>query len=177
MSLSIITPENLAVLRDHASASPAGAFVEVGVYRGGSARVLYEIAVSQGRSLYLFDTFAGHPTPGEHDAPEHPAGRYADCADPHALRLAMPNARVVVGRFPDSLPPLPPVAFAHVDVDLYESTRDSIDALRPLMAPGGVIYCDDYGVPECPGATRAMRECFGAAVEELPNGKALARVR
>ena len=58
---SLLSPEQLEDLAQLARSAPAGAFVEVGVYRGGSARVLCDIAQEQGRTLYLFDTFAGHP--------------------------------------------------------------------------------------------------------------------
>jgi O-methyltransferase len=164
---SLISAGNLEILLDHAASVPPGAFVEVGVYRGGSARALYRLAEAQGRALYLYDTFAGHPEPSVHDGPDHPAGRFADCADPDALRAEMPNAWIIPGRFSTESAPSVPVAFAHVDVDLY-------DALAPLMVPGGIMYFDDYGVPGCDGATRAVHELF-ANWQPLPNGKALVR--
>jgi O-methyltransferase len=176
---SLISAGNLETLATIAGETPAGAFVEVGVYRGGSARALYRVAEEQGRELYLFDTFEGHPTPStSDDVRAHPEGRYADCADPVALRAEMPNASIVRGRFPDTWLWTPSpwrwVAFVHIDVDLYESTRDAILALTPAMVPGGVMYFDDYGVAECPGATKAVHELF-ANWEHLPNGKALVR--
>jgi O-methyltransferase len=171
---SLISAGNLEILLGHAASVPHGAFVEVGVYRGGSARALYRLAEAQGRSLYLYDTFAGHPEPGVYDGPDHPAGRFADCADPVALRAEMPNAWIIPGRFGTASAPSVPVAFAHVDVDLYDSTRVAILALSPLMVPGGIMYFDDYGVPGCDGATRAVHELF-ANWQPLPNGKALVR--
>ena len=175
---TIIRPDDLALMLSYAEQAPPGAFVEVGVYRGGSARELYEVAERQGRTLWLFDTFEGHPMPCEYDAPQHPAGRYADCADPSDLRREMPNAHIVQCRFPGDLwwmAECGPVAFAHIDVDLYEGTRDAITYLAGWMATGGVMYFDDYGVPECPGASLAVRQQFGVCVEVLANGKALTR--
>jgi hypothetical protein len=177
---SIIPAADLATLREHAADAPTGAFVEVGVYRGGSARALYEIAEAQHRTLYLFDTFSGHPRPGEHDAPQHPEGRYADCVDPDVLQQELPNARVIVGRFPWSLyrylleREIGGVAFAHIDVDLYRSTCESIAALTRFLVPGGVMYFDDYGVPECMGATKAVDELCPERIV-LANGKAIVR--
>jgi O-methyltransferase len=177
---SLIRPSNLDVLAEYARSAPHGAFVEVGVYRGGSARVLYQIAVEQWRSLWLFDTFTGHPTPSAEDSPKHPEGRYADCADPAALQQEMPNARIIVGKFPTGPMSYPngmklwPVAFVHVDVDLYESTRDVILAFQHELAPGGLFLFDDYGVPDCPGATKAVDELLPDR-QILSNGKALWR--
>ena len=177
---SLVSAGNLEVLASHARSTPPGAFVEVGVYRGGSARVLYEIAERQGRTLWLFDTFDGHPTPGVEDSTAHPKGRFADCADPQDLALEMPGVRVVIGPFPWSLYHYYPqlglaaVAFAHIDVDLYDSTREAITGLLSFMVPGGVMYFDDYGVDDCPGATKAVDElCPGRII--LPNGKAIWR--
>jgi O-methyltransferase len=177
---SLIPADDLAVMLRVAETAPPGAFVEVGVYQGGSARGLYEIAERQGRTLWLFDTFTGHPAPGEHDHPNHPAGRYSDCGDAYALSRKLPDAMILTGRFPQECPKwvageMAPVAFAHIDVDLYESTRDSIAALLPLMAPNGIMYFDDYGAPDCPGATRAVREIFGDSIGVLENGKAVVR--
>lgn len=156
---TIIRPDDLALMLSYAEHAPAGAFVEVGVYRGGSARKLYEIAERQGRQLWLFDTFAGHPEPSAHDSEQHPEGRYNDCADPSLLRTEMPNAYVTVGEFGLSCALIGiDVAFAHIDVDLYHSTRTAIEVLAPSMIPGGLFYFDDYGVPECPGATKAVND-------------------
>jgi O-methyltransferase len=172
---SLILGGNLDTMAYLAAACPPGVFVEVGVYRGGSARVLYAVAEAQGRQLYLFDTFTGHPAPSVYDDPRHPEGRYADCADPLALAVELPKAVIIRGRFPDMLPPyFNTVAFAHIDVDLYESTRDAILALAPVMVPSGILYLDDYGVPECPGATKAVDELLPAR-ELLPNGRAIWR--
>ncbi|MFC7051385.1 TylF/MycF/NovP-related O-methyltransferase [Hansschlegelia quercus] len=53
-------------------------------------------------------------------------------------------------------------ALVHVDVDLYEPTRDSLAFFGPRMSPGGVIVFDDYGSANFPGATQAIDE-FRAA--------------
>ncbi|HEX6559984.1 MAG TPA: TylF/MycF/NovP-related O-methyltransferase, partial [Longimicrobiales bacterium] len=47
-----------------AAAVVPGALAEVGVFRGGTARVICD--AKGDRPLHLFDTFAGLPQPGEH---------------------------------------------------------------------------------------------------------------
>jgi hypothetical protein len=37
-----------------------------------------------------------------------------------------------------------PVAFMHIDCDLYSSTMDIFDALAPNICPGTVIFFDEY---------------------------------
>ena len=46
-------------------------------------------------------------------------------------------------------------SFVHVDVDLEQPTRDSLEFFYPRLSPGGVLLCDDYGSSLCPGATSA----------------------
>ncbi len=53
-------------------------------------------------------------------------------------------------------------ALVHVDVDLYEPTRDSLAFFHPRLAEGGVIVVDDYGASGFPGAQTAVDE-FRAA--------------
>jgi hypothetical protein len=47
-------------------------------------------------------------------------------------------------------------AFVHIDVDLEQPTRDSIEFFYPRMNKGGIILCDDYGFTTCPGATSTI---------------------
>lgn len=49
-------------------------------------------------------------------------------------------------------------ALVHVDVDLYEPTRDSLAFFHPRLAEGGVIVIDDYGASGFPGAQTAVDE-------------------
>ena len=50
--------------------------------------------------------------------------------------------------------------FAHIDLDLYQGVRDSLDFLYPRLSHGGVIVLDDYGFASCPGARKAVDEFF-----------------
>ena len=65
---------------------------------------------------------------------------------------------VVPGWFNESLPPagLSRIAFLRIDSDLYESTRDSLTSLFPLVSPGGLVYVDDYQT--WPGVATAVDE-------------------
>lgn len=48
--------------------------------------------------------------------------------------------------------------FLHIDVDLYEPTRDSLEFFYARLVKNGVIVCDDYGASHFPGATKAVDE-------------------
>ena len=154
---TLLSPGALDDLAELAASSPAGGcFVEVGVYKGGSAQRLAEVAAAQGRALYLFDTFKGIPVQGPHD--HHQVGDFGD-ADAQAIRAAIPGAVVVEGVFPESIVPMPPVAFTHIDCDQYASIAGAIMNLQALLMPSGVMLFDDYGCLE--GATRAVHDLIG----------------
>lgn len=152
---SLISDDLLRALAAAAAAAPPGAFVEVGVYKGGSAQVLYDIARHQGRELFLYDTFAGMPVSGPLDS--HPIGDFADCSV-ERIKAALPAAHVIQGVFPHSMVPMPGIAFVHADADQYESTKAVCEHLHPLLVHGGSILFDDYRGLE--GCITAVDECF-----------------
>jgi hypothetical protein len=62
----------------------------------------------------------------------------------------------------------------HIDVDLYEPTRDSLEFFYSRLVQCGVIVMDDYGFATCPGATRAAREFashHGVGILHLASGQ------
>lgn len=149
--------EQLIALAAVASTAPRGAFVEVGVYRGGSAWHLYQVAQRQSRTLHLFDTFSGIPHKGELDA--HAVGDYGIGVSVADLKATFPDAVLHVGIFPRTLPAdLCDIAVVHVDCDQYEGHRACIDLLYPRMVPGGLMVFDDY--PVLKGARVAVEETF-----------------
>jgi O-methyltransferase len=155
----------LAAMLDLASGVPSGAFVEVGVYQGGSACALSELARKQNRSLYLYDTFCGIPWKSSVDS--HNVGDFADCSAT-SVQNACPGAYVVTGVFPASAIAMGPVAFAHLDCDQYRSYHEAIDYLLPRMVKGGILWFDDS--PDLEGARLAVSEAFGDRLQ-LCEGK------
>ena len=146
----------LAGLAKEARNTPDGCFIEVGVYTGGSASILTEIAQQQGRQVYLYDTFEGLPYCSNGDT--HQVGEFC-YTDYDYIKNALPYANVVKGIFPDSAVEMPSVAFAHLDVDQYESYIGCIQYLKPKMVKGGIMWFDDY---ELAGAKKAIDELIGA---------------
>lgn len=159
---SIISRPNLEAMVALAKTAPPGCFVEVGVFHGGSAQLLYEVAMMQAREIHLFDTFVGTPfyTDG---LDQHKLGaEFADPEAPKNIRSLMPMAHLHVGVYPDTHPEdLQDIAFIHCDCDQYLSYRAVIDRLWPLVVVGGFLLFDDY--PYLPGAKKAVNESFALA--------------
>jgi O-methyltransferase len=148
-----------------------GAFVECGVWRGGSmqaaARTLIESGDTQ-RDLYLFDTFEGMPPPSDKDVrrdgasaatllatTERRQGRgvwaYAGLDDVREgmAEVGYPPERIHYeqGRVEQTIPAQAPdrIAVLRLDTDWYESTKHELDHLYDRLVPGGVLLIDDYG--------------------------------
>ncbi len=141
-----------------------GALAEVGVYRGGSAKILCE---TKGTApLHLFDTFAGMPTVNPATDGAFREGDFADSTLDHvrAYLAAYPNVRFYPGIFPASATALaatePTFKFVHLDVDLHASTRDALAWFYPRMVRGGLIVSHDYNDVTVPGVKRAFDEFF-----------------
>jgi len=171
MAYSLISPTTIEQMCRLAATCPPGIFVEFGVYKGGSARRMADMASTQGRALHLFDTFAGMPIAGPGDS--HQVGDFADTSEA-AVRELVPGAIFHVGFFPETMPPdLPPIAFAHVDADQYQSISDAIDRFGPLMVPGGIMWFDDCGC--LPSADRAVTEKLEGRIDKTSFDKWIVR--
>jgi hypothetical protein len=165
-----------------------GDVAECGVRFGKSSVFLLE-ADSGSRSYHLFDSFEGLSEPVPEDAiPEsgEPYWKKGDISTPEAETRAnlsgYPNVAIYRGWIPDRFGEVTDRRFAlvHVDVDLYEPTRDCLHFFWPRLVEDGVLVCDDYGSRRCPGAKQALDEYFAgkdAAVIELTTGQALVTPR
>lgn len=164
---SLIDPTLVESMVGLAAGCPLGAFVEIGVYKGGSAYHLAEAARRQGRKLYLYDTFTGIPMQGYDD--HHVVGDFRDTSL-ETVQEAIPDAIILPGVFPGTLIDMGPVAFVHADCDQYESVRAVCRDMPGMMVDGGIILFDDYGILD--GATRAVDEAFGTDKYWAPGRKA-----
>ncbi len=148
----------------------SGDIAEVGVYKGGTAYLLCERALAHNDHVYLFDTFKGMPKVSDKDL--HHKGDFADTSVNAVIRLlgSFRNYAIYMGKFPqDTGYTVEQFNFklVHLDCDIYESVKDSLELFWPKMVPGGIIVFDDYNEPNCPGAKLAVREFFKDNPEKI----------
>lgn len=119
-----------------------GHYLEFGVFTGGTISFMARRLPS--RTLHGFDSFEGLPESWHGFS----LGREA-----FSLKGKLPkvpkNVRLHRGWFDQSLPPWlkenpGPVAFIHVDCDLYSSTKTIFELLGDRMVPGTIILFDEY---------------------------------
>jgi hypothetical protein len=162
-----------------ATAKLGGCMAEVGVYRGGSARIIREADTL--RSLHLFDTFEGLPEPAATDTKalrggfrkgqfswslEDVSNYLADCANVHFHKGLFPATGEAVKDEKFS--------FVHSDVDLYSSTWGLLEFFYPRLLRGGIMVSHDFAT--CHGVREAIEDFFKDLPEpviELPGDQAM----
>jgi len=160
-----------------------GAFIECGVWRGGSMLVIAKTLVGLGvtdRDLYLFDTFTAMPPPGNEDVDVsgRPAVDYYEEAQAHPYFSYLPMERVrelllstgyprervhfIQGMVEQTIPTQAPeeIALCRLDTDWYGSTKHEMNHLFWRVPEGGVLIVDDYG--HFLGAKQAVDEFIDA---------------
>ena len=140
-AIGVYTPRQLLDLALDA-VDGDGQFVEFGVFRGGSIR--YIASRAPNKIIHGFDSFEGLPERWTGYNMEK--GKFA--MGGHLPRVP-DNVRLHKGWFDATLPAWlaanpGPIAFCHIDCDLYTSTKTAFDLLAPRMRPGTVIAFDEY---------------------------------
>lgn len=158
---TLVPPERCFALYQVARSLRAapGDMAEVGVYKGGTARLLAETLGD--KTLHLFDTFEGMPDV-DPAIDRHHRGDFADTSleAVEAFLAGHGRVRTHVGFFPETAGPVENERFClvYVDVDIHRSVRDCLDFFYPRMVAGGAMVFDDYESDKCPGVRKAIDE-------------------
>ncbi len=167
-----------------ASQVPAGDVLEVGSWRGGSGVVIARALErprggitsagretagreTAGRDVFLADTFAGVVKASTRDT-YYKGGEHANTSVELVRglleRAGVPHVRLLPGVFPDDRGhEIEERSFAlcHIDVDVYQSARETFEWVWPRMVSGGVVVFDDFGFYGCEGVTGLIGEIAG----------------
>lgn len=142
-----------------------GIAVEIGVYQGGSLSMFADS--NPEIQFYGYDTFEGLPQETELDN-VHKAGEFSCSLETVRKNITAKNVKLIKGRFPFSdTENLENIILAHIDVDLYQDTKNCLEYLYPRLATGGRIYIDDCFWKGTKGATIAVCEFCGNRKIEL----------
>jgi len=158
-----------------------GNTAECGVFMGLGSLLICEahrLNPRPGRH-YVFDSFEGLSAPTEADGAYWRAGDLAYSEDDVRRRLSTFDfVEYKKGWIPDRFVDVSSASFCfvHIDVDLAEPTRKSLEFFFPRLEIGGWIVVDDYGFKTCPGATREVDDFVAgeplASTLALPAGGA-----
>jgi O-methyltransferase len=161
----------IKALYDHAVAAAKfeGEFWECGVFLGGSARLLAEVMRRQPHpaTLRLFDTFSGFPSVSNQDGSYPRVGMFGAASLADARRFVAADFAIFhKGEIPGTFAGLEDsrIAFAHIDVDLYEPTKAALGFVMPRMVKGGTVVIDDYGDAHYPGVALALNALWDSSL-------------
>lgn len=172
-----------------------GDLIETGVWRGGSVifmRGVLEALDVRDRVVWVADSFEGFPTTPAQGAtersytsvpsdlsedPQMQAGQIGYSLEDvrrnfERYGLLDAQVRFLPGWFRQTLPraPIERLALLRLDGDLYDSTRDALEALYPKVSPGGYVIVDDYTfTEECRTAVHDYLDGIGEDVELRTN--------
>lgn len=156
-----------------------GDVCEFGVAKGTTSALLANELLDQTKCLWLFDSFQGLSKPTAKDSLQDDilglgsmsayegVMSYPENQVRRRLRnISFPEerTRIVAGFVETTLkgPALPSaVAFAFVDMDLYEPIRLALEFLQGRLAVGGIVIIHDYGCFST-GAKSAVDEFLAA---------------
>lgn len=162
-----------------------GAFVECGVWRGGSAMLIAKMLSNRNitdKKIYLYDTFEGMTKPTEadknyngtdaflllkqnvHDKEESVwcvAGLSDVQKNMRLINYPEGNIIYIQGTVETTIPgtiPAEGISLLRLDTDWYESTKHELIYLYPQLNENGILIIDDYGYWE--GCRKAVDEYF-----------------
>ena len=137
-----------------------GAFAELGVYKGNSAKLLRELAPE--RKLYLFDTFSGFDAKDIASDPKTKISslQFLDTSIEMVKQfVGSENVLFCPGHFPKTASFVPEeeiFALVHLDADLYQPTLAGLEFFYPKLAFGGCMIIHDYFSGAWPGVKKAV---------------------
>jgi O-methyltransferase len=161
-----------------------GDFLEIGVWRGGSAALIGNRALSfPNAKMWLADTFTGVPKPDGLNDTIYQGGEHADTSleivQEILLNCGVSNYEILSGLFPQDtahLIGMKKFRFVHIDVDSYDSATNVFNWAWPRISPGGLVIFDDYGFWGCEGVAMFVNQLkkSGLLIIHNLNGHAIA---
>lgn len=151
-----------------------GNVAELGVYRGGFAKLINEYFPD--RSLYLFDTFEGFDKRDamvEKEAGFSTASQDFSNTSVQEVLKVMPNVEKCIpkiGFFPETAEGLTDeFVFVSLDADLYEPIYKGLAFFYPKLVSGGYIFVHDFNNEDYKGARKAVEQfCKEQNINFLP---------
>lgn len=174
-----------------ASREAIGDVIECGSYEGATALFIAALGKLTGISqvVHLLDTFMGMPTVSRYDmgrmtGEQKPGQDQVSVILAQARELGVADAVVIhQGLFADTFRSWHAAAtlrFAHIDANIYSSTFEACEFVRPRVSPGGIVVFDDYNGSLDLGARLAIDHYFwrsGERVSRLAGSSSYIRIK
>lgn len=143
-----------------------GDMAEVGVAYGATAKIISTFKGN--KELHLFDTFDGVPFVSKEDDPSIKVGVCKTSLEFVQKNLeGENNVKFYKGIFPATASSVSDrrFAFVHLDVDVYQSTKDALEFFYPRLNRGGILLSHDYSYYG--GVKKAFDDFFADKLEPV----------
>jgi O-methyltransferase len=148
----------------------AQAVIEVGTYKGGSAKMIAEALRALNRTVpfHVCDTFSGHAVVDPALDGRHRVGKQFRTVRAKVekylkkydfLQIVEGDIRTTASGFADQHA----FGMAHIDVDVHPVTEFCLEFLAPRVVVGATIVVDDYGFTTCKGVKKAVDDFLAAS--------------
>lgn len=152
-----------------------GDTAECGVFMGASSYLIMKFNADSpfSKTHFVLDSFEGLSDPDVSDGSHWQQGDLSVTEQSFIknMRNFRPNEHyeILKGWIPHRFSDIEDrkFSFVHIDVDLHQPTKDSIEFFYQRMEPGAILLCDDYGFDTCPGATKAVNDFMVDKPEEI----------
>ena len=141
-----------------------GDYAEVGVFKGTSAKIICE--AKENKHLHLFDTFEGLPEISKIDSKFKTKMFGSNYQKVKEKLSKYQNVFIYKGLFPETGRSIQDrkFAFVHLDVDIYQSTKDCLDFFYDKMSKNGILISHDYNAQ---GVKKAFEEFLNNKPEKV----------
>lgn len=146
-----------------------GDIVECGCWKGQSSYIISKILAQYNfnGTFHIFDSFEGLSEIKQNDTPLE--GYFQDedtnfeCSEKYIIDYTLQDFNFIQthkGWIPNKFHKVNDTTFSfvHIDVDLYEPTKQSINFFWDKLNIGGIMIFDDYNSVHYSGATKAVNE-------------------
>jgi len=162
----LLLPSELLMVHSLSQSQTAvpGHYAEVGVFKGATAKAICES--KKKKHLHLFDTFEGLPDTSIFDR-RYKSKMFRSNFEMVEKKLSKyKGVKMYKGLFPDTAGPVEDkkFSFVHLDVDIYQSTKDCLEFFYERMSKGGIILSHDY---HADGVKKAFNEFFEERPEQV----------
>lgn len=156
-----------------------GDIVELGTYKGHSTLLMAKATLKNDKPkiIYAIDSFEGLSSPSDNDLSiKYPVSAANGFDSLEGLMSADINQFIEVSSPYNNIIPIkgfvPAVlndtphlsqkvySLIHIDLDLYEPIKYSLEFFAPRLLKGGIIVLDDYGSLNWPGAFKSVNEFY-----------------
>jgi len=147
----------------------SGDVVELGCRQGLTTVLIHDVLKYLGshKTVHVFDSFEGISEPTDFYGHKYQKGSFCSGVEELIANFGLKPLPVIhKGFFEETLPESLPdkICFAHLDSDLYEPIKLSLECVWPKLSPGGIIVIDDYSHVDFPGVQLAVDEFHKGAV-------------